>query len=125
MAGCATPTSSAGHAPAGATANAKLTFKSDHQAGAGQSGSSNLNPTRARSGAAISPIRVLDVLFMGAPRQVAHSSEGHIKRKLHHRYYRVALPAGQLTREDGRPTAQTRRNRTSPPRCPGSRNRPI
>src|SRR6185503_12767632 len=35
MAGCATPTSSAGHAPAGATANAKLRFKSDHQAGAG------------------------------------------------------------------------------------------
>src|SRR5205085_9296212 len=34
MAGCATPTSSAGHAPAGATADPKLTFKPDHQAGA-------------------------------------------------------------------------------------------
>jgi GGDEF domain-containing protein len=34
MAGCATPTSSAGHAPASATTNPKLTFKSDHQAGA-------------------------------------------------------------------------------------------
>ena len=36
MAGCATPTSSAGHAPAGAKANPKLTFKPDHPAGAGQ-----------------------------------------------------------------------------------------
>src|SRR4051794_41430789 len=35
MAGCATPTSSAGHAPAGATSNPKLAFKSDHQVGAG------------------------------------------------------------------------------------------
>src|SRR5213082_1531770 len=34
MAGCAIPTSSAGHAPAGAKANPKLTFKPDHQAGA-------------------------------------------------------------------------------------------
>ena len=33
MAGCATPTSSAGHAPAGATANPKLTFQSDHLLG--------------------------------------------------------------------------------------------
>src|SRR5204862_3861652 len=36
MAGCAIPTSSAGHAPAGAKANPKLTFKPDHQAGADQ-----------------------------------------------------------------------------------------
>jgi hypothetical protein len=32
----ATPTSSAGHAPAGAKANRKLTFNSDHQAKVGQ-----------------------------------------------------------------------------------------
>ena len=37
MAGCATPTSSAGHAPAGATPSPKLTFKADHQSGADQS----------------------------------------------------------------------------------------
>jgi hypothetical protein len=36
MAGCATPTSSAGHAPAGAKTNPKLTFQSDHLLGAGQ-----------------------------------------------------------------------------------------
>src|SRR5215210_4156916 len=34
MAGCATPTSFAGHAPAGAKTNPKLTFQPDHQAGA-------------------------------------------------------------------------------------------
>ena len=34
MAGCAIPTSSAGHAPAGAAANPKLTFQPDHPAGA-------------------------------------------------------------------------------------------
>jgi hypothetical protein len=34
VAGCATPTGSAGHA--GATANLKLTFQLDHSAGAGQ-----------------------------------------------------------------------------------------
>ena len=33
MAGCATPTSSAGHAPAGAKTNPKLTFQSDHLVG--------------------------------------------------------------------------------------------
>src|SRR5437016_181619 len=37
MAGCATPTNSAGHAPAGAATNPKLTSKLDHQAGADQS----------------------------------------------------------------------------------------
>src|SRR5439155_10857996 len=36
MASCAIPTSSAGQAPAGATTRPKLTFKSDHHAGAGQ-----------------------------------------------------------------------------------------
>jgi hypothetical protein len=36
MAGCATPTSSAGHALAGATADPKLTFHPDYQAGADQ-----------------------------------------------------------------------------------------
>ena len=36
MAGCATPTRSAGHAPAGATADTKLTFQPDHPVGAGQ-----------------------------------------------------------------------------------------
>ena len=35
MAGCATPTRSAGHAPAGAKTDPKLTFNSDHQPGAG------------------------------------------------------------------------------------------
>src|SRR6516162_10862123 len=35
MAGGATPTSSAGHASAGANTTSKLTFKSDHQSGAG------------------------------------------------------------------------------------------
>jgi hypothetical protein len=34
MAGCATPNRSAGHAPAGATADPELTFESDHPAGA-------------------------------------------------------------------------------------------
>ena len=34
MAGCAIPTRSAGHAPAGAAANPKLTFQPDHPAGA-------------------------------------------------------------------------------------------
>ena len=34
MAGCATSTGSAGHAPAGATANSKLTFHPDHSVGA-------------------------------------------------------------------------------------------
>jgi len=37
MAGCATPTSSAGHASAAAKTGPKLTFKPDHQAGADQS----------------------------------------------------------------------------------------
>src|SRR6516225_6689582 len=37
MAGGATPTSSAGHPSAGANTTSKLTFKSDHQSGAGQS----------------------------------------------------------------------------------------
>src|SRR5690348_16044342 len=37
-AGCATPTRSAGHAPAGAAADPKLTFQADHSVGAGQSG---------------------------------------------------------------------------------------
>jgi len=36
MAGCAAPTSSAGHAQAGAKTYPKLTFNPDHQAGAGQ-----------------------------------------------------------------------------------------
>jgi hypothetical protein len=36
MAGCATPTSSAGHALAGAETHPKLTFKPDHQTGADQ-----------------------------------------------------------------------------------------
>jgi len=36
MAGCATPTSSAGHAPAGAKTDPKLTFDPDHHSGAGQ-----------------------------------------------------------------------------------------
>jgi len=36
LAGGATPTSSAGHASAGANTTSKLTFKSDHQSGAGQ-----------------------------------------------------------------------------------------
>src|SRR6516165_3712968 len=36
MAGGATPTSSAGHPSAGANTTSKLTFKSDHQSGAGQ-----------------------------------------------------------------------------------------
>src|SRR5439155_415703 len=36
MAGCAIPTSSAGHAPAGAKADPKLTFHPDHLVGAGQ-----------------------------------------------------------------------------------------
>src|SRR5256885_5214001 len=35
MAGCAIPTSSAGHAPAGAKADPKLTFDPDHLVGAG------------------------------------------------------------------------------------------
>src|SRR6516162_571141 len=35
MAGGATPTSSAGHPSAGANTTSKLTFKSDHQSGAG------------------------------------------------------------------------------------------
>src|SRR6266480_2641799 len=47
MAGCATPTSSAGHASAGATTGPKLTFKPDHQAGADQW---RLNIERASSG---------------------------------------------------------------------------
>ena len=34
MAGCATPTSSAGHAPTGATTNPKLTSQPDHPTGA-------------------------------------------------------------------------------------------
>ena len=37
--GCATPTSFAGHAPASATANSKLTFQPDHSVGADQSSS--------------------------------------------------------------------------------------
>src|SRR6202023_3361726 len=37
MAGCATPTRSAGHAPAGAAASTKLTFEPDHPPGADQS----------------------------------------------------------------------------------------
>src|SRR6185369_4242461 len=37
MAGYATPTRSAGHAPAGAAADPKLTFQADHSVGAGQS----------------------------------------------------------------------------------------
>src|SRR4030088_1671503 len=37
MAGCAIPTSSAGHAPAGAKADPKLTFEPDHLVGAGHS----------------------------------------------------------------------------------------
>jgi hypothetical protein len=36
MAGCAIPTSSAGHAPAGAKTNPKLAFQSDHLSEAGQ-----------------------------------------------------------------------------------------
>jgi transposase InsO family protein len=36
MAACATPTSSAGHAPAGVSSTAKLTFNPDHHSGAGQ-----------------------------------------------------------------------------------------
>ena len=36
VAGCATSTGSAGHASAGATANAKLTFHLDHPVGADQ-----------------------------------------------------------------------------------------
>src|SRR5262249_49945011 len=44
MAGCAIPTRCAGHAPAGATADAKLTFKPDHQAGAGHSEASSASP---------------------------------------------------------------------------------
>src|SRR4029079_1303925 len=36
MAGCATPTSSAGHAPAGAKTIPKLTFSPDHLTGADQ-----------------------------------------------------------------------------------------
>src|SRR5882724_453188 len=42
MAGCATPTRSAGHAPAGATADPILTFESDHPAGADQAGETEL-----------------------------------------------------------------------------------
>ena len=38
VAGCATSTGSAGHAPAGATANSKLTFQTDHSVGADQWG---------------------------------------------------------------------------------------
>src|SRR5918912_2447088 len=36
MAGCATATGFVGHAPAGGTANPKLTFQADHSVGAGQ-----------------------------------------------------------------------------------------
>ena len=36
MAGCATPTSSDGHAPDGAATSSKLTFQADHLVGAGQ-----------------------------------------------------------------------------------------
>src|SRR5690349_20899229 len=38
MAGYATPTRSAGHAPAGAAADPKLTFQADHSVGAGHHG---------------------------------------------------------------------------------------
>src|SRR5437762_4500059 len=38
MAGCAIPTSSAGHAPAGAKTDPKLTFDPDHLVGAGHYG---------------------------------------------------------------------------------------
>ena len=38
VAGCASSTGSAGHAPAGATANSKLTFQTDHSVGADQHG---------------------------------------------------------------------------------------
>src|SRR5439155_13947355 len=41
MAGCAIPTSSAGHAPAGAKADPKLTFDPDHLVGAVQERASN------------------------------------------------------------------------------------
>jgi hypothetical protein len=41
VAGCATSTGSAGHAPAGATANSKLTFHPDHSVGADQMASSS------------------------------------------------------------------------------------
>ena len=42
MAGGATPTSSAGHPSAGANTTSKLTFKSDHQSGAGHKGFSTV-----------------------------------------------------------------------------------
>ena len=42
VAGCATSTGSAGHAPAGTTANTKLTFRPDHSAGADQNASAGL-----------------------------------------------------------------------------------
>src|SRR5204863_9958153 len=49
MAGCATPTRSAGHAPAGATADTKLTFQPDHPVGAGHTDLERLaHPIRER-----------------------------------------------------------------------------
>jgi hypothetical protein len=48
VAGCATPTGSAGHA--GATANLKLTFHLDHSAGADHLATRNLSHREAHSG---------------------------------------------------------------------------
>ena len=49
MAGCATPTSSAGHAPAGATANHELTFHPDHPMGADHAAPNCSNGTRTQA----------------------------------------------------------------------------
>src|SRR5262249_15083643 len=56
MAGCAIPTRCAGHAPAGATADAKLTFKPDHQAGAGQYASDLRQTLAALTAATVSTV---------------------------------------------------------------------
>jgi hypothetical protein len=66
IAGCATPTSSAGHAPAGATANPKLTFKPDYHSGPGQapgSGSSSImreSRVTLRLGESVGRLEVVD-----------------------------------------------------------------
>ena len=49
VAGCATSTGSAGHAPAGATANSKLTFHLDHSVGADQRRSVRTHPLSFRN----------------------------------------------------------------------------
>jgi hypothetical protein len=54
VAGCATSTGSAGHAPAGATANSKLTFHLDHSVGADENSE---RATRASASLRGAPLR--------------------------------------------------------------------